>query len=421
MVNGLQQYFKDLEKNQTLIQMVSLGLLAGAVLFLCGSDAQGDLKVYYTYALQVAQGQLPYRDFLVEYPPLALLPILIPQGLNFITTNSFEGYKFFFYVQNILLVWAIGKLVLKISTIQQLPKTNVQIILAYGLLVATNSPFVLYRFDVFCAWLTVWATWLMLTDRPLFSGAVLGLGIAAKLYPGLLVPIFAIYCLSQKKPTRAIQLGVGCAIVLLLLILLLSPLGVNNLFSFLTYHQLRGLQAETLASGLLILANKLGWVSLEMLDNYGALHLDSPAAKVVLQVLPFVVVLGLLGTLSSYLNRIKNQLSAHRSLSSRQLTIYVLAILMVFIAANKVFSPQYLIWLLPFVSLLPTRQIGLFSVISILSFLIYPVFYGFLVDKTIPLIFMLNCRNYLFVVLAIRLFKRTPPRPSLAAAKLKAS
>lgn len=417
MVSILKQYLGDREKVQTLAQISLLVLLLGAMLSLSGDVVRAELKLYYGYSLQVVQGKLPYRDFPVEYPPLTLLPMLVPQWLNAVTSYQFGGYEFFFYAQNILLVGAIGQLILKIAALQQLPKTKLQISMAYGILIVVNSPFIFWRCDIFCAWLTVWATWLLLTDRPLSAGAVLGLGTATKLYPALLIPIFALHCLAQRRPAIAIRLMAGFAAVIFLLVLLLSPLGWENLLYFFNYHKLRGLQLESLASGLLILAHILGWTSLNMVVNYGALHLESPVAPPILQALPLVFALGVLATLVSYCNRIKHHLSANRSFSSRQLTIYILAILSVFILTNKVFSPQYLIWLLPFIPLLPFQQVGLFSIVSILTFLIYPVFYGFLIEEQIIPILILNCRNYLIVVLAVRLIRRSSPRPSRESLK----
>ena len=402
IVSGLQQYFRDRSKVHISVQLALLSFLLAAILYLSGDALRSELELYYDYSLKIVQGKLPYRDFPVEYPPLALLPMLVPQWLNRITSYRFAGYEFFFYAQNILLVCAIGPLILKIAAIQQLPKTKQQILMAYGLLTVANALFILGRYDIFCAWLTVWATWLILTDRPFCSGAVLALGAATKLYPALLVPIFAIHCLTQKQPAIVIRLVAGFTAAIFVLFLLLSPLGLDNLSYFFNYHRLRGLQLESLPSGLLILAHKFGWVTLNTTVNYGALHLESPAAKPILQGLPFVFALGVMATLLSYCDRVRNHLSANRSLSSRQLAIYILAILSVFILTNKVFSPQYLIWLLPFIPLLPSRQIGLFSLISVLTFLIYPVFYGFLIDEQITLVIMLNCRNYLIGVLAVR-------------------
>ncbi|HEX2756519.1 MAG TPA: hypothetical protein VHM48_13710, partial [Candidatus Limnocylindrales bacterium] len=38
----------------------------------------GDLSVYRRYGLQVLGGSIPYLDFHVEYPPLALVPMTLP-------------------------------------------------------------------------------------------------------------------------------------------------------------------------------------------------------------------------------------------------------------------------------------------------------------------------------------------------------
>ncbi len=40
----------------------------------------GDLSVYRRYGLQVLGGSIPYLDFKVEYPPLALVPMALPPG-----------------------------------------------------------------------------------------------------------------------------------------------------------------------------------------------------------------------------------------------------------------------------------------------------------------------------------------------------
>src|SRR5207237_8892682 len=60
---------------------------------------------------------------------------------------------------------------------------------------------------------------------------------------------------------------------------------------------------------------------------------------------------------------------------------YSLLFLMIFIATNKVFSPQYLLWLAPFVALLPfagrTRQwfMWTFLAICLLSTILFPSLY----------------------------------------------
>ena len=47
-----------------------------------------DVDIYYNYASRTIQGQIPYRDFPVEYPIFALPIFLIPRVL-FQTRSSF--------------------------------------------------------------------------------------------------------------------------------------------------------------------------------------------------------------------------------------------------------------------------------------------------------------------------------------------
>ena len=61
-----------------------------------------DLHVYFDYAQRVLGGEWPYRDFSMEYPPLALLPIALPQLVT-LGSLSYTGYVWFFSVQNVVL------------------------------------------------------------------------------------------------------------------------------------------------------------------------------------------------------------------------------------------------------------------------------------------------------------------------------
>src|SRR3712207_7018760 len=92
--------------------------------------------------------------------------------------------------------------------------------------------------------------------------------------------------------------------------------------------------------------------------NYGALHLVSPLADGALKWLPlaFIAVFGVV--LACALARFRQEHVAG-GIADASLVAYVVAALLALIVTNKVFSPQYLIWLLPFAPLLPLRQAGL--------------------------------------------------------------
>src|SRR5690349_14455256 len=59
-----------------------------------------DLSIYYQYSRQLLQGKLPYRDFAMEYPPLALLPFTLPRLVVFGQPINFIGYVWLFLIQN---------------------------------------------------------------------------------------------------------------------------------------------------------------------------------------------------------------------------------------------------------------------------------------------------------------------------------
>lgn len=393
-----ERCLSDREKARALIGVGLLVLMGGVTLWLCSErGTMSDLKLYYSYASFIVQGKIPYRDFPVEYPPLALVPILLPQLMNLITSFSFIGYLFFFTVQSLLIVYGIGVLIFKLTEIQNLPKSPLKTALLYGFLVVGNLPFLLWRYDAFPTFLTLLALWLTLTRRPALAGIALGFGIAAKLYPVLLIPSFVIYYWVQKQNFLAIKFLSGATIAPLAIFLLFSPVGLENLSYFLSYHQFRGIQIESLASGLLLIGHLLQWIRLEVVLNYGAFHLQHPWGEAVIRGFIFAFLIGYVAIGISYFKQANFLEKRSIHLLNQSLIIYILITLLLFILTNKVFSPQYLVWLLPFVVLLPDKYIALFAALSLITFLIYPASYGWLIGLNPVSVLLLNCRNFLAV------------------------
>jgi hypothetical protein len=171
------------------------------------------------------------------------------------------------------------------------------------------------------------------------------------------------------------------------------------LLSFLRYHELRGLQLESLPAGAIVLAHVLGLTSARLEFNYGALHVASPLAGAVLSWLPIIFVV-LLGTvLASCLARFGEEQAAGGRVTSESLVVYSVATLLVFMITNKVFSPQYIIWLLPFAPLLRLRQAGALLAICALTIVLFPFNYDHLLDMELLPVLLLNLRNLLVVAL----------------------
>src|SRR5581483_594735 len=75
-----------------------------------------------------------------------------------------------------------------------------------------------------------------------------------------------------------------------------------------------------------------------------------------------------------------------------------------FVAFGKVFSPQYVIWLIPFVPLVRSRLASLLLVVVLVATQLYfPAHYSGLLDLRPWVTWLLLARNLVVVVLAVEL------------------
>jgi uncharacterized membrane protein len=370
-----------------------------------------DLSIYYQDSLQLLRGRMPYRDFALEYPPFALLPFTLPRLATFGLRIDFIGYVLLFLIQNALFSTLIA---LAIAHIRG-PRAAWLPLAIYALLVAVTAPLLPWRYDLFPALLTMLALLCLLRQRPGWAGIWLGLGIAAKLYPAVLLLIFGAYYLAGKNRPALLRLALGSAGALAATLLPFILIAPEPLLSFIRYHQLRGLQVESLPAGVIVLGHALGVTPAKLEFNYGALHLASPAAGAVLGWLPliFAVVFGTV--LASCLARFWQEQAADGQIRDESLVAYSVAALLAFIITNKVFSPQYIIWLLPFAPLLRLRQASVLVVVFAITIGLFPFNYDHLLDMELLPALLLNLRNLLALALLIWLLVDHAPTAWRAA------
>jgi uncharacterized membrane protein len=200
--------------------------------------------------------------------------------------------------------------------------------------------------------------------------------VAVKLYPLVLVPLFAVILTSRSRWRAAAWLVGGTGLAVLAIAAPLVLLAPEQAVSFLRYHQARGLQMESAAGALLALGGSLGVSAPVVLTfNYGAWHLNPPAGATVLRALPFVFLIVLGGTLYVVARRHRLEAANGVPMSPARVAADAAAVLLVFMTLNKVFSPQYVVWLLPFLPLLPRPHVVAGLVLFALTFDIYPFEY----------------------------------------------
>jgi hypothetical protein len=303
-----------------------------------------DLPVYEKYGEWMTQGDVPYRDFTVEYPPAALPVFLLPalgDGDSDTFRRRFEGLMAAFGAA------AVACLALALAALGAgLRRTAAAVALA-ALAPLLLGSVLLSRFDLWPTAIVVAALAAVVSGRLRLGSGLLGLGVAAKLWPAVLVPLVVTYVWRERGRREALVCaGVFGAVVLVFFLPFLVLAPVDTLDS--VWRQARRpLQIESLGSALLLAAHHAFGLDLTMKSSSGSQNLEGtlPDAVAVVQGLVQLTVLVLLWV------------SFARGAASRErLVRYAAAVVCAFVALGKVLSPQFLIWLIPLVPLVRGRR-----------------------------------------------------------------
>lgn len=358
------------------VALLALALVAARSIVVATTRLpNGDVTEYHTYALQFWLGHPMLAALPVEYPPLAIFPFsltLLPPLADF---------------QSVFAWWASAAVIagylgyLRFADRRRAVAYIVYLIIgAAGVIVA--------RFDIFPALATLVALWA--AQRRHFATAylLLAVGVLLKLYPIFLAPlvilaqwqalagadaITAARALWRDRRTdrgrrlrRALgRVGEGMALFVgvtalgFALAFMLDPSGALTEF---TYAGSRPLQVESTPATLLWLGSVVG-VPAHAEFSYLSLNFVGPL-DVVLKPLSSVALA--LGCLWVYWRFARGRLTLAQGF---------LACLAVVIVANKIFSPQYMIWITPFVAEVYGLD-AVWLIICALTTLIFPYLYG---------------------------------------------
>ncbi len=382
-----------------------------------------DVDMYFQVSGQVLEGHIPYRDFPLEYPPLALVPFLFPRLLSVGQPIAVADYYGLFLCLNVVLslltALCVAAICSTVGQVANLPGLQGQVgnlphgggrrgpvaaVAIYGLLAVVSAPVLGWRYDAFPALLTALGLLAVVRQRPALAGLCLGLGTVAKIYPMVLLGFFGAYYLAageRRALLRMVCASVAVAALVMLPFRLAAP---DQWLSFLAYHRERGFEIGSSVAGALMLAGDLGLTPVTTVHNYGARHVVSPLASALLPWTAPALVLAVGGVLLLYLERFGKERDSAGTVSLQSLASGTVVVLLVFIIVNKVFSPQYIVWLIPFVPLLTGRGIAVFLAIAALTIYVYPFHFEHLVYGQLVPALALNCRNLLVVGLILLLW-----------------
>lgn len=375
---------------------------------------QGDVSLYLEKARAVASGFLPYRDVAFEYPPAALIPMVVPYLAGFASDVGLDAYKVLFAGWEALLLLGLGVVVGRIGA-----RLGDERGTALRLIVVTIGAVlaVTWRYDLFPALLTAIAVWAALDRRPALVGFALGLGVLAKLYPIALLPALALPWLMPFDFGRLVRLGATFGLTILVGLLPFVALAGDDAFAFLGYQVGRGLQIESIGGGIAVLAGLLGGDAPRLSFGYSAVQVEGTLAHALLGMLPIATVIGfgVLAWLGWHRVRDEQAEGGPDGDEVRTGTVVTLAFasLLVLLVTSKVYSIQYVVWIVPFVALLRGWRFGLGAAVVALTMPIHPVLYSGLVDQQPLAILVLNLRNALLVSLLFAELADHPVRHGL--------
>src|SRR4051812_24127379 len=349
----------------------------------------------------IATGQMPYRDFSAEYPPIALVNIFLARFLGGPSRDAFMNW-----FSLISLCVAIGTALAVLWLARRDWGASGRgrwldpVVVFTGLCLAA-APLVIWRFDILPAFFTALALVAVAASRPGWAGAALGLGTMSKLYPAFLIPVFVAAAVVERRARDAVVLVVASALVVGAILFIPVLAAGTSAFSYVLYQQDRGVEIEAMTGGLALLAHVFSNTAATISFGFGAYQVDSPLLATLAvpnQIFELALVVALV---VACLFSFRRDHVAFGKVQPQTLVRYLLATVLVAMLANKVLSPQYIVWAFPFAALLPWRQSLLLLVTTIVTTYLYPLAFQNLLHMQTNEVILLNVRNALLLALFV--------------------
>jgi len=255
---------------------------------------------------------------------------------------------------------------------------------------------------VLLALLTVLAVVAAAYARPILSGAALGTAIVGKLYPLAMLPALTLGQVRGKRFRPAVLLVAASVVTSVLIVVPFVLIGGAGAFSFLEYAIERGVQIESVPGALALLADVVGGPEAQIFHGFGTFQVDSPligplATLLTLATVLFIAALGL-----ALWHRFRVERRTDGGLRPPTQITHILAALMVALVLSRILSPQYLIWVVPFVALESRPKALVFWVACLLTTFVYPLhYYDDFLAKAPYTVWAVNIRNAILVAFTV--------------------
>ncbi len=313
------------------------------------SHLYGDVHVYRHYGQLMVAGRWPYRDFYDEYPPLA-------QPVFWAVAEASASFATAFkWTMALLGAGAVALLVAALAATGASRRRLALAAAAAGVAPVVLGPALLSAYDLWPAFLTAAAMLAFVARRERLAFVLLALAVTAKVYPLALLPLALVAAWQRggrELVRRSVVWFVAAIVVVNLPFAAVGPGGLR--FSY--WSQLeRGLEVESLGGSFLLVLEKLGLIHVTA-------GLRPPGSTDVVGGLG--TALGLVSTLAQVAAVLLVAWLAWRGRVA--FLPGAVAAVVGLLAFSKVFSPQYVDWLIPLAPAAGTAgAVGMLAVLGL--------------------------------------------------------
>lgn len=283
---------------------------------------EGDVQYYF----KAASGIDPQA--MQEYPAVGVWPV---KALHWLIGHGMWEFVIAFVFLTFLVDAAFLGVIMASKTPLRIPAAYVWSLFA---VLAPHTQFL--RLDIFTGVLVGIAGFALFT-RTTVAAQLFAWATAMKLWPGVLAVV-----LVNRKRMQAVWIFIGTLIGLCVLVVLFS--GFDRLISPLTYQGERGLQIESVA------ATPFMWLAFTKPEDYHVSYAASKSFEVTgpgVATAAQVSSIALLAAVALCAAWGIVYLVSHRRWSPKSSLAASILIVCLMLVTNKVFSPQYVLWLAP--------------------------------------------------------------------------
>ena len=290
-----------------------------------------------TWALE---GLVPYRGVFSEYPHVATYVLGLPY---LFVGGDYAAYRAVF---SLLMCVALGAVIVLLR--RMLPGRES---LAYLMLLPAPLYFTINRFDIVATLFVVLGLRQLQKGRDAASGACLGIAALTKWYPLALLPLIVSYISRRGRPvSAAVSLPVAFAVTCVAIVLpSLAGAGFRAVLRPYAFHAGRGLEMVSLPALVQFYASQ--WIGVVIPPwLVGAVCLGGVAAAVA-------------ASLRAHVDSMDDVLS------------WSVVILATSILLSTVWSPQWMLWVLPLMILIArtTGDVAAIVAYGVVSYLVFPL------------------------------------------------